>query len=166
MHRLLRDYGQCILGDEMNVIAQYAIAIGGSRQCDVVQQVCRGMRAFIKEYRQTLVSIVQTVVLCGHQNIAFRGHRDNNKSMSKLIGQHECCGLDLAKLCGQGYDGASNMFCRLKGAAAIIRAQYSNATYVIVHCNSHVFNLSVVNVCELQPMRNMISTLKEVCIFL
>ena len=43
MHRLLRAYGHSILGDEMNVIGQHAIAIGGSRQCDVVQQVCRGM---------------------------------------------------------------------------------------------------------------------------
>ena len=46
------------------------------------------MRARIKENRQKLVSIVQTVVLSGRQNIAFRGNRDDNKSMSKLIGKH------------------------------------------------------------------------------
>ena len=46
------------------------------------------MRARIKENRQKLVSIVETVVLSGRQNIAFRGNRDDNKSMSKLIGQH------------------------------------------------------------------------------
>ena len=53
------------------------------RQCNVVQQACRGMRARIKKNRQKLVSILQTVVLCGRQNIASRGHRDDNKSMSK-----------------------------------------------------------------------------------
>ena len=48
-------------------------------------------------------------------------------------------------------------------AAEIIRAQYPNAMYV--HWNSHVFNLAVINACEIQPMRNMVGTLKEVCIF-
>ena len=249
------------------------------RQCDVVQQACCGMRARIKENRLKLVSLVKTVVLCGRQNIALRGHRDDNQAMSntdvnsgnfyallrfridsgdsllgkhfaeapknatysskttqnelitlcgdhirskiiaditkaelfsiladevtdtsnkeqmslvirffdgtnikerfvdfiecehldgasiasKLIGQLKYYGLDMSKLCGQGYDGAGNMSGRLKGAAAIIRAQFPNATYV--HCNSHVLNLAVVNACDMQPMRNMMGTLKEVCIF-
>ena len=64
----------------------------------------------------------------------------------KLIGKLKCNGLDLAKLRGQGYDGASNMSGRLKGAAAIIRAQYRNATYV--HCNSLVLNLAVVKLVK------------------
>ena len=99
---------------------------------------------------------MQTVVLCGRQNIVFRGHSDDTKSMSKLIGQHKCYELDLAKLCGQAYDGAGNMSGRLKGAAAIIHAQYPNVTYF--HCNSHELNLDVVNACEMQPMRNMMGT--------
>ena len=81
------------------------------------------MRTRIKENRQKLASIVQTFVVWGRQNIAFHGHRDDTKSMSKLIGQHKYYGLDLAKLCGQAYDGAGNMSGRLKGPVAIIRAQ-------------------------------------------
>ena len=46
---------------------------------------------------------------------------------------------------------------------AIIRAQFPNATYV--HCNSHMLNLDVVNACEMQPMSNMVGSLKQVCIF-
>ena len=37
----------------------------------------------VAENHQKLVSILQTVVLCGRQNIAFCGHREDNKFMSK-----------------------------------------------------------------------------------
>ncbi len=72
-------------------------------------------------------------------------------------------GLDLSYLHGQCYDGAGNMSGATKGAAAIIREQYPEATYV--HCSSHVLNLAIVKACDLPPIRNFMGTMTELCIF-
>ena len=37
----------------------------------------------IKRNREELMSILKTVVLCGKQNISFRGHRDDSKYLSE-----------------------------------------------------------------------------------
>lgn len=51
------------------------------------------------------------------------------------------CNLDLQKLVGQGYDGASNMSGRLTGVGARISAEYPAAMYI--HCNNHCLQLCV-----------------------
>ena len=45
-------------------------------------------------------------------------------------------------ICGQAYDGASNMSGKTNGAAARIPSQYPLALYT--HCTSHCLNLAVV----------------------
>ena len=37
----------------------------------------------IKRNREKLMSVLKTVVLCGKQNISFRGHRDDSKYLSE-----------------------------------------------------------------------------------
>ena len=46
------------------------------RQESVVVQLRSELRDTIQKNRQKLHSIVETIVLCGRQNLALRGHRD------------------------------------------------------------------------------------------
>jgi hypothetical protein len=47
----------------------------------VAIQLRKGLRETIQKNREKLHSIVETIVLCGHQNIALRGHRDSGTNM-------------------------------------------------------------------------------------
>ena len=61
--------------------------------------------------------------------------------------------LNLDNLRGKGYDGAGNMFCKVKGASTIILNKYPKTTYV--HCRSHVLNLLILNTCKMPIIQNM-----------
>ena len=63
-------------------------------------------------------------------------------------------GLDLSYLRGQAYDGAGNMSGSIRGTAAIITQQHSQALYL--HCASHCLNL-VVKSLALTSVRNMMN---------
>ena len=67
--------------------------------------------------------------------------------------------LDPKRLRGQGYDGASNMGGKVKGAAAIITSKHPLALYF--HCASHQLNLAVMKSAELISVRNLMSTCKK-----
>ena len=71
----------------------------------------------------------------------------------KITASLEALGLDLSNLCGQAYDGASNMSGSMNDTAAIITAQYPLAIYW--HCTSHCLNLAVVKLLEVTSVRNM-----------
>ena len=60
--------------------------------------------------------------------------------------------LDPKRLRGQGYDGASNMAEKVKGAAAIITSKHPLALYF--HCAYHQLNLGVMKSMELISVRN------------
>ena len=47
------------------------------RRESVAIQLRRGLRDTIQKNRQILRSIVETIILCGRQNISLRGHRDS-----------------------------------------------------------------------------------------
>ena len=47
------------------------------RRESVAIQLREGLRDTIQKNRQKLHSIVETIVLCGRQNIPLRGHRDS-----------------------------------------------------------------------------------------
>ena len=51
------------------------------RRESLAVQLQRGMRDTIQKNRQMLRSIVETIVLCGRQNIALRGHRDSGTDL-------------------------------------------------------------------------------------
>ena len=67
--------------------------------------------------------------------------------------------LDPKLLRGQGYDGASNMAGKVKGAAAIITSKHPLALYF--HCASHQLNLAVMKSAELISIKNLIGTCKK-----
>ena len=67
--------------------------------------------------------------------------------------------LDPKLLRGQGYDGASNMAGKVKGAAAIITSKHPLALYF--HCASHQLNLVVMKSAELISVKNLMGTCKK-----
>lgn len=73
------------------------------------------------------------------------------------------CGINCDNICGQGYDGASNMSGHIKGVQTIIRAQYPKALYV--HCVAHTLNLAVSSACNIQPIRNCLGTIQKMYSF-
>lgn len=82
------------------------------------------------------------------------------ESLSNLIiNSLEKFGLDLNNLVGQGYDGASNMSGQFNGVQAVIRRNYPKAIYV--HCAAHSLNLAISKACEIQQIRNCLSTIEK-----
>ena len=66
--------------------------------------------------------------------------------------------LDPSKMHGLAYDGASNMFGKISGAAARIQSQYPLALYT--HCASHCLILEVDASFQDRSVRNMIGIVK------
>jgi hypothetical protein len=71
--------------------------------------------------------------------------------------------LDIKKLRGQGYDGASNMSGRFQGVTAQIQQVQPLAIYT--HCVAHVPNLVVVDSCSNHFIRDTLAVVKEVINF-
>ena len=71
--------------------------------------------------------------------------------------------LDIRKVRGQAYDGASCMSSARVGVQAEIKREAPLALYT--HCSSHVLNLSIVAACKLPSIRNMIDVLDAVFLF-
>jgi len=72
--------------------------------------------------------------------------------------------LDLNYLRGQGYDGAAAMSGKFNGVQACIRETYKSALYV--HCSAHNLNLSVSYACNIASIRNAMSTIENIYVFL
>ena len=60
---------------------------------------------------------------------------------------------------GQGYDSASNLAGKVKGAAAVITFKHPLALYF--HCASHQLNLAVMKSAELISVKNLMGTCKK-----
>ena len=65
-------------------------------------------------------------------------------------------------MCGQAYDGASNMSGKTNGAAARISSQYLLALYT--HCTSHCLNLAVMASFEGMSICYVIGVVKQLSI--
>ncbi|CAN7940504.1 unnamed protein product, partial [Ixodes pacificus] len=50
---------------------------------DLANQICSQRLQQVKENRRTLVPIVESIILLGRQNIAFRGHRDDGALLQR-----------------------------------------------------------------------------------
>lgn len=72
-------------------------------------------------------------------------------------------GLDLTKLCGQGYDGCATMAGKEGGVAKLIRDRHAKA--VFFHCASHRLNLVINDLNKIMVIRNTIGTIKEIIKF-
>lgn len=69
-------------------------------------------------------------------------------------------GVDVDKMRGQGYDGASNMSGKFRGVQARIRQSLPKAVYT--HCKAHCLNLAIVHASEEPLARNMMNTVQEI----
>ena len=75
------------------------------------------------------------------------------------------CGLDVTKLIGKGFDGASTMSGHISGVSARLQQLYPKAKY-FTHCRNHALNLVIVASCKAVPdIRNFMDTLKELTLF-
>ena len=68
-----------------------------------------------------------------------------------------------ADMCGQCYDGASNMAGPRAGVQSVVRRDAPKAMYV--HCAAHQLNLSVVSACKIQAFKNAESYVGEIARF-
>ncbi|XP_049795036.1 52 kDa repressor of the inhibitor of the protein kinase-like [Schistocerca nitens] len=73
-------------------------------------------------------------------------------------------GLGYQYLCGQGYDGGSNMAGRFKGVQALILSKQPLAIYT--HCFSYSLNLCISKSCDTPIVRNMMGIVGPVSAFL
>lgn len=76
----------------------------------------------------------------------------------------DALGLTKEHLCGQGYDGGSNMAGKFKGVQALISNEQPMAIYS--HCFSHSLNLVISKSCDIPAIRNMLGTVGAVTTFL
>lgn len=74
-------------------------------------------------------------------------------------------GLDLSKLIGKGFDGASNMSGHVSGVSTRLQQLYPKAKYY-THCRNHALNLVIVASCKaVTDIRRFMETLKELTLF-
>ncbi|XP_014461093.3 52 kDa repressor of the inhibitor of the protein kinase [Alligator mississippiensis] len=73
------------------------------------------------------------------------------------------CGLDLTKLRGQSYGGATSTSGRVNGVQAHIKSDFPAAVYS--HSVSHALNLAIAKSCTVCGIENTLSTLNEVINF-
>ncbi|XP_078427996.1 uncharacterized protein LOC144700473 [Wolffia australiana] len=82
-----------------------------------------------------------------HERFAGAIHVEDTRSetlFQHLLGFVHCFGLDIKRLRGQAYDGASNMRGEFNGLQTLVRSQVPFAFYV--HCFTHRLNLVIVAV--------------------
>lgn len=80
---------------------------------------------------------------------------------TSLLNQCQNLGLQMDKLVGQGYDGASNMRGQFNGVQAKLKNLYPKAIYV--HCASHRLNLALSSELRIPYVRNCHGTISEIC---
>ena len=78
----------------------------------------------------------------------------------QIVDKFNKFGLVIDNLRGQGYDEAGNMAGKFSEVQARIKQIVPSSEYV--HCYAHCLNLSVVKSCQLQLIRNMMDTVKEI----
>ena len=84
---------------------------------------------------------------------------------STVVTSMKNCGLNMAKMIGKGFDGASTMSGHISGVSARLQQLYPNAKY-FTHCRNHALNLVIVASCKSVPdIRNFMDALKELTLF-
>ena len=84
---------------------------------------------------------------------------------SAIVNFLKKCGIDMEKLVGKGFDGASNMSGHVSGVSVRLTQLYPKAKY-FTHCRNHALNLAVVASCNQVPdIRNFMNAFKELTLF-
>ena len=73
--------------------------------------------------------------------------------------------LDLSKIVGQGYDGASNMSGQYRGLATLMKEVAPKSLYV--HCYGHLLNLAIQgSIISSQMLRNHLGVIQAIYNFI
>ena len=84
---------------------------------------------------------------------------------SAIVGLANGAGLNMTRLVGKGFDGASTMSGHVSGVSARIQQLYPHAKY-FTHCRNHALNLVIIAGCNSVPdVRNFMDALKELTLF-
>lgn len=62
--------------------AMHFLKIRNSTAKDILSQISKSREKAIQDNRERLVPIIETILLCGRQNIPLRGHRDDGNFMN------------------------------------------------------------------------------------
>ncbi|XP_041471535.1 zinc finger MYM-type protein 1-like [Lytechinus variegatus] len=95
----------------------------------------------------------------GHSELAMSGRNIGTVILAKL----KELNLDLSKLVGQGYDGASSMASQQVGVAAIVKDEAPLAEYF--HCAMHMLNLCATRSTRVVSIRNCLDTIQQMTSF-
>ena len=71
--------------------------------------------------------------------------------------------IPVSDMCGQCYDGASNMCGARSGVKAVVQEMASKAMYY--YCAAHCLNLAVVSACSIHEFKNVESYVGEIARF-
>ena len=82
---------------------------------------------------------------------------------SVVVSDIEGLGLDICRIHGQGYDGASNMSSSRIGLQACIREKAPLAVYT--HCSGHCLNLAISHCCNIPVMTNALDKVQSAFLF-
>ena len=75
------------------------------------------------------------------------------------------CGLNMVRLVGKGFDGASTMSGHVSGVSVQLQELHPTARY-FTHCRNHALNLVIVASCNGVPdIHNFMDALKELTVF-
>ncbi|XP_016506176.1 uncharacterized protein LOC107823980 [Nicotiana tabacum] len=79
----------------------------------------------------------------GHVRVGDTSAKSLKESILSLLMKHS---LSPSKICGQGYDGASNMQGKINGLKALILQETPSAHYI--HCFAHQLQLTLIAVAK------------------
>eukprot|EP00057_Strongylocentrotus_purpuratus_P011007 XP_011665481.1 PREDICTED: zinc finger MYM-type protein 1-like [Strongylocentrotus purpuratus] len=95
----------------------------------------------------------------GHSELAMSGRNIGTVILAKL----KELKLDLKKLVGQGYDGASSMSSQQVGVAAVVKDEAPLAQYF--HCAMHMLNLCATKSTQVVSIRNCLDIIQQMTSF-
>ncbi|VDI15621.1 Hypothetical predicted protein [Mytilus galloprovincialis] len=134
----------------------FAICADGTTDISVKEQVSLCIRFLDHESDEIREEFIGFVELAAS---------DARTMFEKIISFMQSCHLDIAKLRGQGYDGASVMSGHVQGIQARVKEVCPRASYV--HCRSHNLNLVITQSCKsVNPIRNLFDSVFQLTFFL
>ena len=112
--------------------------------------------------RETDAGVEVCEEFLGFCSLPATGAQDITSAIVEFSRAH---GMNMARLVGMGFDGASNMTGHVSGLSTRLKELYLNAKY-LTHCRNHALNLVIVASCnEVPDVRKFMDTLKALTLF-